>query len=210
MVERSATASADSGAISERVAGGFLADLLESRRPCRDVVSSVKEGGSDFSHSSTVMFALGAMVAHGLATDRTRKLVCRCSAAALLFALLFTTGYSLWKIIPGYTHHRDALVTFCRKIRKEAVAHQLHYEVVSSGNKDRTEGMLLYLEKLHFVTLNEAVEKWNNNQIQELVIPSDKMEAAMVALPQAQVTRTVKPKDTHLPSYVLVTRSPAA
>ena len=90
------------------------------------------------------------------------------------------------------------------------MAHQWHYEVVSSRNKDRTEGMLLYLEKLHFVTLNEAVEKWNNNQIQELVIPSDKVEAAMVALPQAHVARTVKPKDARLPGYVLVTRAPAA
>ena len=153
---------------------------------------------------------LGALVAHGLATDRTRKLVCIWSAAALLFSLLFSTGYSLWKIVPGYAHHRDALVTFCRKIRREAVAHPWHYEVVSSGNQNGTEGMLLYLEKLHFVTLNEAVEKWNKNQIQELVIPTDQVEAAMVALPETHVARTVKPKDIHVPGYVLVTRAPAA
>ena len=63
------------------------------------------------------------------------------SAIALAFAILFTGGYTGWKVITGYRDHRDALAVFGRNIRHEAEAHHWRYEVVSA----KDEGLLLYL-----------------------------------------------------------------
>src|SRR5437899_70306 len=39
-----------------------------------------------------------------------------CLAVALMFAILFTGGYTISKVISGYRHHRDALATFARYV----------------------------------------------------------------------------------------------
>ena len=152
---------------------------------------------------------LGAQVRLGLMAEKTRGRVYQCSAAALVFAFLFTTGYSLWKVVPGYLHQRQALVTFGRAVREEAARYHWRYEVVLSQNRSGTEGMLLYLQKLHFISLEKAVEEWNNGKIEALVIPEDQVSSAMAALREANIAplRTSKRKDIHPPSYLLVTRA---
>jgi 4-amino-4-deoxy-L-arabinose transferase-like glycosyltransferase len=151
---------------------------------------------------------LGAQVGLGLTAQEIRGRVYQWSGAALLFAFLFTTGYSLWKVVPGYLYQRDALVTFSRAVRQEAARYHWRYEVVLSQNWNGTEGMLLYLQKPHFFPLDKAVEEWNGGKIQALVIPEDQVSPAMAALRQANIAplRTSKRKDLHAPSYVLVTR----
>ena len=154
---------------------------------------------------------LGAQVARGLAAERIRRRVYQWSAAALLCSFLFTTGYAVWKVVPGYAYHRDALVTFSQAVRRKAAARHWRYEVVSSRDVAGTGGMLLYLQKLHFIPLTEATEKWNTDQIEALVIPNDQVDAAMAMLRQASIAlRTLKRKDLHAPTYVLVTRLPRA
>ena len=152
---------------------------------------------------------LGAQVSLGLTRQEIRGRVYQWSAAALLFAFLFTTGYSLWKVVPGYLHQSDALVTFSRAVRREAARYHWRYEVVLSENRTGTEGMLLYLQKPHFFPLDKAVEKWNRGEIQALVIPEDQVSPAMAALREANIAplRTSKRKDFHAPSYILVTRA---
>ena len=151
---------------------------------------------------------LGAQVGLGLTAQGIRGRVYQWSATALLFAFLFTTGYCLWRVVPGYLYQRDALVTFGRAVRQEAARYHWRYEVVLSQNWTGTESMLLYLQKPHFFPLDKAVEEWNGGKIQALVIPEDQVSPAMAALRQANIAplRTSKRKDLHAPSYVLVTR----
>jgi 4-amino-4-deoxy-L-arabinose transferase-like glycosyltransferase len=155
---------------------------------------------------------LGTQVARGLAAERMRRRVYQWSAAALLCSFLFTTGYTVWKVVPGYAYHRDALVTFSQAVRRKAAARHWRYEVVSSRDVGGTGGMLLYLQKLHFIPLTEATEKWNSDQIEALVIPNDQVDAAMAMLRQASIAplRTLKRKNLHAPTYFLVTRLPRA
>jgi 4-amino-4-deoxy-L-arabinose transferase-like glycosyltransferase len=154
---------------------------------------------------------LGAQVARGLAAERMRRRVYQWSAAALLCSFLFTTGYTVSKVVPGYVYHRDALVTFSQAVRRKAAASHWRYEVVSSREVAGTGGMLLYLQELHFIPLTEATKKWNSEQIEALVIPNDQVDAAMATLRQASIAlRTLKRKDLHAPTYVLVTRLPGA
>jgi hypothetical protein len=154
---------------------------------------------------------LGAQVGRGLMAEKIRAKVYQWSAASLVFACLFTTGYSLWKVVPGYRYQREALVTFSRAVREVAARYHWRYKVVLSNNRSGTEGMLLYLQKLHFVPLDKAVEEWNNDKIEALVIPEDQVDSAMAELRQANITplRTSKRKDPHAPSYILVTRGPS-
>src|SRR5258705_6383225 len=53
-------------------------------------------------------------------------------AITFIFAILFTGGYTGWKVITGYRDHRDALAIFGKNIRHEAEAHHWRYEVVSA------------------------------------------------------------------------------
>src|SRR5207237_1074444 len=62
-------------------------------------------------------------------------------AIVLAFAILFTGGYKISKVISGYRHHRDALGIFGRDVRRQAAAHHWRYGVVSA----KDEGLLLYL-----------------------------------------------------------------
>src|SRR5262245_943016 len=51
------------------------------------------------------------------------------TVVALAFAILFTGGYTGWKVITGYRDHRNALAVFGRNVRNEAEARHWRYEV---------------------------------------------------------------------------------
>jgi 4-amino-4-deoxy-L-arabinose transferase-like glycosyltransferase len=125
--------------------------------------------------------------------------VYRWSAIALALAILFTGGYIGWKIITGYRNHRDALAVFGRNIRREAEARHWHYEVVSA----KDEGLLLYLQKTHFIEPQRAVTEWNNGNLDALVTSTEKARTLMPKLPDAVLSESkrAQPKE-----YVLITR----
>ena len=85
-------------------------------------------------------------------------------------AILFTGGYTGWKVITGYRDHRNALAIFGRNIRHEAESHHWRYEVVSA----KDEGMLLYLRKTHFVDPTDAITAWNAGNLDALVASKEK------------------------------------
>ena len=109
--------------------------------------------------------------------DRATKLRDRVIAGALLrcLAILFTGGYTGWKVITGYRDHRDALAVFGRNVRHEAEAHHWRYEVVSA----KDEGLLLYLRKTHFVEPADAVTEWNAGNLDALVASKEKAAVLM-------------------------------
>ncbi len=131
--------------------------------------------------------------------------VYRWSAIALTFAILFTGGYTGWKVITGYRDHRDALAVFGRNIRHEAVAHHWHYEVVSA----KDEGLLLYLRKTDFVKPADAITEWNTGNLDALVASKEKAAVLMRDLQGAalsQLQSNEQEQHDQGRGYVLITR----
>jgi 4-amino-4-deoxy-L-arabinose transferase-like glycosyltransferase len=126
------------------------------------------------------------------------------AAVALLVSILFTGGYVTWKVITGYRDHRDALAIFGRDVRREAETRHWRYEVVFA----RDEGLLLYLQRTHYIEPDRAVAEWNAGNLDALVASSEKARGLMpqvrgATLGQAKFSERKKEQGT---GYVLITR----
>jgi 4-amino-4-deoxy-L-arabinose transferase-like glycosyltransferase len=140
-----------------------------------------------------------------VATRTALARVYRWSAIALALAILFTSGYTGWKVITGYRDHRNALAVFGRNIRHEAEAHHWRYEVVSA----KDEGLLLYLRKTHFVKPADAVTEWNTGNLDALVASKEKAAVLMRELKgdaRAQSQPNEREERHQGRGYVLITR----
>jgi hypothetical protein len=128
----------------------------------------------------------------------------RWSAIALAFAILFTGGYTMWKVATGYRSHRDALAIFGRDVRRQAAAHHWRYEAVSA----KDEGLLLYLQKVHFIEPQRAVTEWNSGNLDALVASTEKAPGLMREVHDATVSqlKSSKRKEEQASSYILITR----
>lgn len=105
---------------------------------------------------------------HGVGTPAAQTPY-RLATASLLVALFYAGGYGTLKVVSGYRDHRDALVRFGQDVRARAVRDHLRYDVVEAAD----EGLLLYLQKLHFVKPHTAREQWEHGDIDALVISAD-------------------------------------
>jgi 4-amino-4-deoxy-L-arabinose transferase-like glycosyltransferase len=126
-------------------------------------------------------------------------------ALTLIFAILFTGGYTGWKVITGYRDHRDALAAFGRNVRHKAEAHHWRYEVVSS----KDEGLVLYLRKTHFVKPADAIPEWNAGNLDALVASKEKAAVLMSELQGAalaQLQSNERQQHHQGGGYVLITR----
>jgi len=117
-------------------------------------------------------------------------------AITLIFAILFTGGYTGWKVITGYRDHSDALAAFGKNVRHEAEAHNWRYDVVAA----KDEGLLLYLRKTHFVKPTDAITEWNAGNLDALVASKEKTAVLMRDLQGAAV------QQHQGRGYVLITR----
>jgi 4-amino-4-deoxy-L-arabinose transferase-like glycosyltransferase len=124
--------------------------------------------------------------------------------AVLILSIFFTGGYATWKVVTGYRGHRDALAVFGRDVRREAEAHHWHYEVVSA----KDEGLLLYLQKTHFIEPDRAVADWNAGNLDALVASSEKAAGLMPQLRGATVSqlKSSEREKGQGTNYVLITR----
>jgi hypothetical protein len=120
---------------------------------------------------------------------------------------VFTGGYSMVKMLSDYRDHADHLEVFSRAVNEQVVAHHWRYEVIS-GSGGGYEGMLLYLQKLHFLKLDEAVQEWNRGALDALVVPKDKISELMRELPNVVIWpfQSVDRKADPQIGYFLVTR----
>ena len=123
---------------------------------------------------------------------------------ALLSSILFMSGYTVAKVVSGYRDHRDALVVFGREVRHEAGLRHWRYDAIPGLD----EGMLLYLQKTHFIQPAEAISEWNRGALDALVAPANEGPRLMGELQNASVSplRPVERKDQRGQSYVLLTR----
>src|SRR5216117_3475486 len=138
-----------------------------------------------------------------VATENATRIY-RWAAAALVLSILFTGGYTISKVISGYRYQRNALAIFGRQVRREAAAHRWRYEVVSA----RDEGLLLYLQRTHFIEPDHAVAEWNGGKLDALIASTEKASGLMpqltgAALSQLKSNEREKEQGT---SYVLITR----
>lgn len=125
-------------------------------------------------------------------------------AIGLLFAIFFTGSYTAWKVVTGYRDHRDALAIFGRDVRREAEAHHWRYEVVSA----KDEGLLLYLQKTHYIEQGDAAGEWNAGNLDGLIASTEKAEDLMPQLRGATVSqrKSSERKKEQGTAYVLITR----
>src|SRR5213592_2747619 len=129
-----------------------------------------------------------------LASRTALARVYRWSAIALAFAILFTGGYTGWKVITDYRDDRDALAVFGRNIRHEAEVHHWRYEVVSA----KDEGLLLYLRKTDFVKPADAITEWNTGNLDALVASKEK---AAVLIPDLKGAALVQLESNEREQY---------
>jgi 4-amino-4-deoxy-L-arabinose transferase-like glycosyltransferase len=124
-------------------------------------------------------------------------------AIGLLFAIFFTGSYTAWKVVTGYRDHRDALAIFGRDVRREAEAHHRRYEVVSA----KDEGLLLYLQKTHYLEQGDAAAEWNAGNLDALIASTEKAEDLMPQLRGATVSqlKSSDRKKERGTDYILIT-----
>jgi 4-amino-4-deoxy-L-arabinose transferase-like glycosyltransferase len=124
-------------------------------------------------------------------------------AIALAFSMLFTGGYTIFKIVSGYRDHQDALVVFGRNVRHEAEAHHWRYELVFA----KDEGLLLYLRKTHFIEPDRAVIGWNRGNLDVIVAPTEMAPALLGNLRGASLSSLKSNERKKEPGrdYVLIT-----
>jgi 4-amino-4-deoxy-L-arabinose transferase-like glycosyltransferase len=123
---------------------------------------------------------------------------------ALALAIVFSGGYTMWKVFTGYRDDRDALAIFGRDVRREAEAHHWRYEVVSA----KDEGLLLYLWKTHFIEPDRAIAKWNSGSLDALVASTEKAPRLMPQLQGATASqlKSSERRKEQGTGYVLITR----
>lgn len=135
--------------------------------------------------------------------EMMRARVLRWSLVALLVSILFTSSYTVAKIVSGYRVHRDALVSFGHAVRDEAASHQWRYEVLKTGD----EGLLLYLERTHFIEPQRAIAEWNRGNLDALVAPVQMAPSLMRDLHDAALSRLKSTQEKgESGNYVLITR----
>ena len=128
----------------------------------------------------------------------------RCLAVVLLLAIFFSSTYATWKVVTGYRDQRDTLAIFGHNVRREAEAHHWRYEIVSSND----EGLLLYLQRTHYIELGRAVAEWNSGKLDALAAS---MEEAARLIPRlrgatASQLKSSWRKEGQGTDYVLLTR----
>ncbi|MEP7015495.1 MAG: glycosyltransferase family 39 protein [Verrucomicrobiota bacterium] len=126
------------------------------------------------------------------------------SAIVLVASILFTSVYTMSKVVTGYRDQRDALVVFGHQVRDEADKHHWRYEAVTADD----EGLLLYLRRPHFLKPDRAVAEWNGGYVDALVVPGKDAPALMRQLHDAALSelKSAGRKDERGLGYVLITR----
>jgi 4-amino-4-deoxy-L-arabinose transferase-like glycosyltransferase len=114
---------------------------------------------------------LSAQIGRLRSNAEERRVARRWVVIALACAVLFSVGYSAYKIQTGYRGHRDALVEFGRVVRAEAQNHHWRYEAIAGSD----EGMILYLDKAAFADPPNAVAAWNAGNLDAIVVPGDEV-----------------------------------
>jgi 4-amino-4-deoxy-L-arabinose transferase-like glycosyltransferase len=145
---------------------------------------------------------VAVQAAHFLNNEKRRARSVQWATAILAFAVLFSAGYGASRVITGYRDQRDALSTFGRKVRAEAVKNHWRYEAIGSTD----EGLPLYLMRPHFLKPDAATADWNSGKIDALAVPANQAPQLMRDLHDStRRFESAERKNLSRPNYVLLT-----
>ncbi|HEY1769427.1 MAG TPA: glycosyltransferase family 39 protein [Chthoniobacterales bacterium] len=145
---------------------------------------------------------LGSQVALATASGELREKVRPWLRASLIFACVFTAGYTAWKIETAHRQNKDALVRFASEVRATAAQQNLRYEVVGA----REEGMLLYLRRDHFLAPDDAARAWQTNGVNALVLPNESFSRQKNSFANARQL-LLSGESPVVPRYVFIART---
>jgi hypothetical protein len=182
----------------------LLAAQIGSRRPCRHGSLSRVSTSADWDLTGHPPLSDYGEAGRPMATENCATHIYRWTAGALILAIFFTGGYATWKVVTSYRDHRDALAIFGRDVRRETEARHWRYEVVCA----KDEGLLLYLQKTHYIQPDRAVAEWNAGNLDALVASTEKAPGLMPQLGGAIVSqlKSIEQKKEQGTGYVLITR----
>ena len=175
---------------------------------------------------------LAAQVAGSKQEERFGQRLPRYCALALVVAGLFTIGDTTAKIVKQYRHR--GLAVFGRSVRQQAAAEGLHYEIVGRtasgpgkgaqnaesfkkrrqstrskliaaqpGYKDGV--LLLYLERTHFISVEDGIAGWNSGAIDSLVAPESEWSRLAQELRSVAATPRLTAATNRGVKYVFIT-----
>ncbi len=131
------------------------------------------------------------------------ELVRRWGAAILVVAVLFSGGYAAYKVSSGYRMQRDGLVRFGQRALNEIRANHWRYEVVDASD----EGLLLYLDKLHFVKTVPGLTDFADGKLDALIVPKGLRPPEFPVLPDGAFSPHDFSERYEGQNYVLIVRS---
>ena len=146
---------------------------------------------------------LAAQLGHILPNESTRQRALRYSFAALLVSIAFTGAYSEFKVFTGYRDHRDALVKFGQAVREKSEQNHWRYAVVKSAD----EGLLLYLDKIHFIDLESAIAERERGDLDAIILPEKNLPDLTSQMPRnalPSVELQSRPQKDSTGTYVMI------
>jgi 4-amino-4-deoxy-L-arabinose transferase-like glycosyltransferase len=146
---------------------------------------------------------LAVLVGRSMLQEELRARALKWCAVALIFACFFSAGYVIIKVGTGYRESRGALITFGRAVCATAQQQGWRYEVI--GKRD--EGLLLYLQELHFSEPNDVIAKWNRHEIDAVVVPESDRAVMLRDLEGSVPSQIQSGKEKDVGRYILLIRS---
>jgi 4-amino-4-deoxy-L-arabinose transferase-like glycosyltransferase len=128
----------------------------------------------------------------------------RMAVILIVLSGVFIASYTATRVVRGYRMDRNVLDKFGSQVRQIARSDGLRYEVLRSPD----EGLLLYLQRPRFLTIERALELWQSGVINSLVARKSDTDQlgqfpGLALPPRLETTR----KDEQATSYIFVTRS---
>ncbi len=155
----------------------------------------------------------------------------RWSAIAVAFGLVITGEYAVAKVIKEWRHRQ--LAVFGYNVRHQAAAENLHYEILGRRAAGTGKGshsptaewrlrrripkattatsrfkdgvLLLYLDRTHFLTDEEAIKAWNDGTINSLVAPKTEWPRLSQELQGAAAGPRFEAVTNHKVGYIFIT-----
>ena len=156
----------------------------------------------------------------------------RWAAIALILGLVITGEYAISKMMKEWRHRQ--LAAFGYQVRHRAAAENLHYEILGrraagpgkGGHSTTVEAwrlrrripkaanatsrfkdgvLLLYLDRTHFLTDDEAIKAWNEGTINSLVAPKAEWPRLSQELQGVAAAPRLEANTNHKVGYVFVT-----
>lgn len=116
----------------------------------------------------TIPYLVAAWTESGRRTHWLRPVL----SGALAIGIVASGGYSIYRVVAGYSKDDGWLADFGRDVREYAIDNGLQLGVV----KGAPEGTLLYARKPDFLGSSDSVEALRNGEVDLLLMTGDRLE----------------------------------